>query len=96
MSESAGVFVYGTLLFPEVTSRLGLVSLDPLTGREIPLIRHWSTLVGYERYRVKLRPVGNFPAIVSSGDVVEGELLEHVSLKSLATMDEFEGIAEGY
>jgi gamma-glutamylcyclotransferase (GGCT)/AIG2-like uncharacterized protein YtfP len=88
------VFVYGTLLFPEVTNRLGIVSIDD--GSEVPLIREAATLNGYRRFTVRLRDVGNFPAIVPAEDSVEGEVLRNVSVESLHRLDNFEGIADGY
>ncbi len=96
MPESANVFVYGTLLFPDVTSMLGLVSVDPQMGSDVPLIRRPATLANFTRHTVALRDVGNFPAIIAGGDGVEGHVLTNVSTASLQQMDEFEGIAEGY
>jgi len=81
------VFVYGTLLFAEVTSALG-IRARRLTA---------ATLPDYQRQTVRLSPRGNFPAIVSrAGDSVTGALLQLDSQQDLDLMDEFEGTAEGY
>lgn len=92
----ADVFVYGTLLFPEVTDELGVLSVDPATDRHCPLIRERATLSGYERFTVRLREHGNFPAIVLGDGCVEGQLLRELPASSLRILDDFEGISAGY
>lgn len=96
MSTPVRVFVYGTLLFPEVTDRLGVTSINPATAEPTPLSRRVASLDGYERYTVRLREHGNFPAIVPGDGVVVGEVLECVPPESLARLDFFEGIDEGH
>lgn len=94
--ESINVFVYGTLLFREVTDSLGIMSNDPYTGTPIPLIRRAAVLDGFERFTVQLRPRGNFPAIIRGEGSVRGDLLKRVTPDSLQRLDYFEGIADGY
>ncbi|MFK7821800.1 MAG: gamma-glutamylcyclotransferase family protein [Planctomycetaceae bacterium] len=93
---TTNVFVYGTLLFPEVTSTLGIYSIDPASGKEIQLVQQKALLNGYRRFTVRLREIGNFPAIVKAEDSVEGSVLLRFSEGSLRRLDEFEGIEDGY
>lgn len=82
------MFVYGTLLFPEVTDALGIRLADDGTS---------ATLNGFQRLTVRLSARGNFPAIVRSTEhAVSGRVLMLHSLADLRTMDEFEGTDEGY
>lgn len=90
------VFVYGTLLFPKVTKRLGIVSCDDNGKSTDKLNRQSAVLSGYERFTVRYREIGNFPAIIDSDSEVTGEILLNVTDGSLKTLDRFEGIQEGY
>ena len=94
--ECCNVFVYGTLLFDEVTTPLRIFSRDGRDGTEVPVARRPAILDGYDRFTVRLREHGNFPGIVRGSGTVEGHLLTAVTPESLARMDEFEGIADGY
>ncbi len=93
---TSSVFVYGTLLFDEVTTPLRIYSRDEASGAEVRAARCSAVLHGYERRTVHLRDHGNFPAIVPGSGSVHGHLLVLVSAESLVRMDEFEGIADGY
>ena len=87
-AEILPVFVYGTLLFPEVTGALGIQLADEGT---------LARLNGFRRFTVRLSARGNFPAIVRSTEhAVSGRVLMLHSPADLRTMDEFEGIDEGY
>ena len=86
------VFVYGTLLFDEVTTELGITSRGSET-----LIRREALLDGYERFTVRLQPSRNYPAIIEmENGSVRGQVLFDVTDSSLARLDQFEGIAEGF
>lgn len=86
------VFVYGTLLFDEVTTKLGITSRGSET-----LIRREALLGGYERFTVRLQPSGNYPAIIAMENAsVRGQVLFDVTDASLARLDQFEGIVEGF
>ena len=82
-SESAAralLFVYGTLMFPEVL--LGLLGRVPSSQP--------ATLSGYARHRVSHAP---YPAILpadSPGAAVAGLLLE-ITLPELERLDDYEG-----
>ncbi len=90
------VFVYGTLLFSEVTTSLGVVSIDE-SGSELSDVRRTDVVLpGYERFAVSLRDSANFPAIIPGDGAVHGHLLTRVSEGSLRRLDEFEGVADGY
>lgn len=94
-AQTYDVFVYGTLLFPEVTSQLGVVSLDTSGGR-VPVRRNDANLKDFQRFTVKLREHANFPAIIRGAGTVSGHLLSGVTHDSMRRLDEFEGIASGY
>ena len=94
--DTCSVFVYGTLLFDEVTTPLRIYSRDEAEGTEVRAARSPAVLHGYDRFTVRLRDHGNFPAIVPGSGRVDGHVLVHVTAESLARMDEFEGIADGY
>ena len=73
------VFVYGTLLFPEI--------LNGLTGRTFP--EATATLPDYKRFQVKF---GDYPAIVASEDArVNGKLIFNVDARSLEMLRFYEG-----
>lgn len=75
----AHVFVYGTLLFPEI--------LNGLTGRTFPDTA--ATLPGYKRLRVKY---GDYPAVVAAeGEQVQGKLIPNVDARSLEMLRFYEG-----
>ncbi|MCR9200312.1 MAG: gamma-glutamylcyclotransferase [Planctomycetaceae bacterium] len=87
-AQKPAVFVYGTLLFPEVTDALGIRLVNEGTS---------ATLNGFQRLTIRLSACGNFPAIVPSSEhAVTGRVLTLHSPADLRTMDEFEGIEEGY
>ena len=90
----ANVFVYGTLLFSEVTDRLAIVSVDS-SGKEIPLRRKAASLRGFERFTVQPGRRGAYPAIVQGSGSVEGLVLMDLSARSLHALDEFEGVDSG-
>jgi gamma-glutamylcyclotransferase (GGCT)/AIG2-like uncharacterized protein YtfP len=72
------LFVYGTLMFPEV--------LERLTGKGFPL--RPATLFNYQRYEIKDRL---YPAIAPMpGHTVEGFLLEELDEASARLLDAFE------
>jgi len=96
IDDTCSVFVYGTLLFDEVTTRLRIYSRGEADETEVRAARSPAVLHGYERLTVWLRDHGNFPAIVPGPGRVDGHLLAKVTAASLARMDEFEGIADGY
>ncbi len=97
MSNTHSVFVYGTLLFPEVTAGLGIVSAEDGSDESVAVLSSDAVLHGYERFKVQLRKEANFPAIVSANDKsVSGRLLQQVTDESLHRMDAFEGITDSY
>lgn len=75
------VFVYGTLMFPEVAKRVaGIVQAG-----------HRATLGGYRRFEAKTRERGNYPAIVPMEDAtVEGLIYLNLSPVQLEQLDAFE------
>lgn len=98
-SHTTHVFVYGTLLFDEVTSRLGIQSkpnsrfLQKGKGA-LDLIKQPAVLMGYQRFRVRLRKLGNFPAILPADGEVSGQVLLDLTPESLIRLDNFEGLEE--
>ncbi len=73
------VFVYGTLLFPEI--------LNGLTGRTFPETE--ATLPGFKRMRVKY---GDYPAVIQAeGGQVHGKLIPNVDARSLEMLRFYEG-----
>mgnify|MGYP000020598555 FL=1 len=73
------VFVYGTLLFPEI--------LYGLTGCAFPEAR--ATLNDFKRFQVKF---GDYPAIIASEDSrVNGKLIFNVDARSLKMLRFYEG-----
>ena len=73
------LFVYGSLLFPELVTAL--------TGKSFGYMP--AILNGFKRYRIK---GCDYPAIVEeSGAKVEGYLIENVDEKSLQILTFFEG-----
>lgn len=85
--NSINVFVYGTLLFPEITDRLGIVSQSSSLRRERAVLR------GYRRLTVKFRGNADPPAIfVDPEGSVVGDILLDITEQSLQTLDWFEDI----
>jgi gamma-glutamylcyclotransferase (GGCT)/AIG2-like uncharacterized protein YtfP len=77
------IFVYGTLLFPEI--------VRALTGKEFSM--RDAVLSGYSRYRID-EPGRTLkgPAIVEeAGGTVRGKALLDVDERSLAILDKYEG-----
>ncbi len=73
------VFVYGTLLFPEI--------LHGLTGRTFNDAK--ATLQGYKRLRVKF---GDYPAIVKAEEAnISGKIILNVDSRSLEILRFYEG-----
>lgn len=71
------VFVYGTLLVPEV--------MQQVTGRE--LRGQPATLQGYRRYRLRRC---SYPGIVPDPEAEVTGLVYHVDRQSLAALDRYE------
>lgn len=92
MSDPINVFVYGTLLFPEITQRLRIVSRGETTVR-----RNLAVLRGYHRLTVEARGEADPPAIFESDaeTFVEGNVLLDITEDSLQRLDWFESIADG-
>lgn len=87
--ETIDVFVYGTLLFPEITARLGIESRSSDS-----LIRRPAKLFGYERFTVRFRGEGDPPAIIPAENAsVSGQILCDVTHGSLQRLDWFEDVA---
>lgn len=83
------VFVYGTLLFAEVTDALGI---RQAADESVPAL-----LPDFRRQTVRLSASGNFPAIVPAAEQsVAGRVLSLLGPDDLRVMDEFEGLDEGY
>lgn len=82
-SMSQNVFVYGSLMFPEIYRKV-TGSVPELTDAKLP---------GFRRYAVEGR---GYPAIApeSEGNV-EGKLLINVSDDELQALDSYEGISSG-
>lgn len=79
MQRPGRLFVYGTLLFPELRTR---VAGRPLEGRE-------ALLPGYGRRALRNAA---YPGVVRvPGDATPGLLLEGVDACALARIDRFEG-----
>ncbi len=80
------VFVYGTLVFPEV--RRALFGREPaIAGAEI---------VGYARYAIRSRGFEPFPVIVAEeGGRVGGLLVRDLDRNELDYLDYFENVAGG-
>ena len=79
MSSGSTVFCYGTLLFPEVMSRVA--------GAE--LVGHPAVVEGWARYCVRRQ---TFPALVAQpGARTEGAVFSGVDAAVLARLDAFEG-----
>jgi len=73
------VFVYGTLLFPEI--------LTGLTGRTFTEVA--ATLPGFRRMQVKF---GDYPAIIKADETdVQGKLILDVDARSLELLRFYEG-----
>jgi gamma-glutamylcyclotransferase (GGCT)/AIG2-like uncharacterized protein YtfP len=87
-TESLPLFVYGTLMYPEV--------VHGLTG--MPLAGDAAQLLDYRRYLV--RPPGRHgrgPIIFADpGGVVEGRLLREVPATAMELIDRFEAAGGGY
>lgn len=74
------LFVYGTLMFPQV--------MDAVTGRSFASVP--AVLDGYARYRMR---GANYPGIVPTpGARVSGVLYRGLDPQSLARLDRFEGM----
>ena len=73
------VFVYGTLLFPEI--------LEGLTGRSFPMQK--AELKDFKRRQVLQ---GDYPAIVEAkGESVTGKLIVNIDARSLEMLRFYEG-----
>lgn len=84
------VFVYGTLMYPEVLDALEIRLADSQPPKS-------ATLYDFCRETVRLTPEGNFPGIVAAtGEEVVGLLLTLKEDADLDILDEFEGVSEGY
>jgi gamma-glutamylcyclotransferase (GGCT)/AIG2-like uncharacterized protein YtfP len=80
------VFVYGTLLFPEV--RRALLGREPATAR--------AELRGYARYAIRSPGFEPFPVIVAEADAwVQGLLLGDLNHDEVDCLDCFENVAGG-
>lgn len=90
------LFVYGTLMFPEVTNHLEIASCDLAGNPSSELRRAKATLLGYERFTVRFRERGNFPAIVPAPDAINGDVFFDLTDESIRKLDLFEGVKEGY
>lgn len=91
IEKPINVFVYGTLLFPEITKRLGVVSRDAST-----VLRKPAVLRGYKRLTVGFRGEADPPAIFKAADsFVAGEILLDITAESLQRLDWFEDIDHG-
>ena len=87
--ETINVFVYGTLLFPEITARLEIESRSSDS-----LIRRPAKLSGYKRFTVRFRGEGDPPAIIpAENSSVAGQVLCDITEESLQRLDWFEDIA---
>ncbi len=73
------VFVYGTLLFPEI--------LEGLTGRSF--LTHNAELKNYKRMQVA---EGDYPGVVeANGECVKGKLILNVDARSVEVLRFYEG-----
>jgi gamma-glutamylcyclotransferase (GGCT)/AIG2-like uncharacterized protein YtfP len=80
------VFVYGTLLFPEV--RRALLGREPVTVR--------AELRGYGRYAIRASGFEPFPVIVAEADGrVNGLLISDMDQGEMDCLDCFENVAGG-
>ncbi len=80
------VFVYGTLMFPEVAGPIArIVSVgEPLTVR------------GFRRFEARTREWGNYPVIRRDEfSSVDGILFRELGEKQLAQLDRYEDVAGG-
>jgi len=85
---SSKVFAYGTLMFPEVASRVAGID-----GWGEPVL-----LTGYSRFKVvkRERTRGLYPAIVPNEEgSVNGLLFRGITSLQLKLLDEFEEVREG-
>lgn len=92
--DPPSVFVYGTLLFAEVTEALCIRSAGE-DGNEAALKRIPAVLDGYQRLTVRPGRRGAYPAIIPGPGHVSGLILSELTEASLAILDEFEGIEDG-
>ncbi|MCW8908875.1 MAG: gamma-glutamylcyclotransferase [Sedimenticola sp.] len=80
------LFVYGTLMFPVVMTRI--------TGIRVPAIE--ARLPGYARYTLADREQARVPVIVAeAGACVQGRLLCGLDSDVVETLDRFEEIGSG-
>lgn len=87
--ETINVFVYGTLLFPEITAALDIESRHSNSVKRRP-----AKLSGYERFTVNFRGEGDPPAIIpAENSSVVGQVLCDLTEDSLQRLDWFEDIA---
>lgn len=93
-SSRPSVFVYGTLLFEEVTDALQIRSRG-ISGEIVPLKRFAAELKHYRRFTVKPGRRGAYPAIIPGEGTVKGMVLSELTRDSLETLDAFEGIDSG-
>ena len=78
------MFVYGTLMFPEVWER---VVQTKSWGRP-------GVLNDYRRFKVNIRDIGNYPAIVpEKGATVTGLVMYDLTEEQVTQADHFEGVA---
>ncbi|MEM9942105.1 MAG: gamma-glutamylcyclotransferase family protein [Planctomycetota bacterium] len=81
------IFVYGTLMFPEVAR-----SLAGKVNQMTP-----ARLTGYARYEATLGEKANFPFVeLDSDQTVAGQVLFGITSRQLAIFDWFEGEGEWY
>ena len=80
------IFTYGTLMFPEVAGRVAEIYTpgEPLT------------VLGFQRFAVRIRERGNFPAVrpVPSASVT-GLLYRNLTSQQVDWLDYFECVADG-
>lgn len=77
--SSASLFVYGTLMFPEVT--------EAVTGWKFPQIS--AKAVGFRRYSLVGR---DYPGMVSSSEgSVTGQFITGITRQAMILLDTFEG-----
>jgi gamma-glutamylcyclotransferase (GGCT)/AIG2-like uncharacterized protein YtfP len=80
------VFVYGTLMFPEVA---GPIAQIDSVGEPI-------TIHGFKRFEAHTREWGNYPAIIrDASSSVDGLLFRNLTEKQLAQFDWFEDVIDG-
>ena len=80
------VFVYGTLMFPEVA---GPIAQIDSAGEPI-------TIHGFKRFEARTRAWGNYPTVIrDESSSVDGLLLRDLTEKQLAQLDWFEDVSSG-